>query len=318
MKQRDSNDAFHGGASGRFIKSDPTRICDSGSRGVRHQRIVGETDVKNRPRRRVVVLKIGGELVESAAAMKTMARVVVRASRAVSLVVVHGGGKEIDDALAQATIPKHQVDGLRITDERTLEIVVAVVAGSINTRFVAAINAAGGTAVGLTGADAGLGRVAPAKPHRATNGELVDLGLVGEPVRGVGAPLIETLSGKGFMPVIACIGASADGRLFNVNADTLAASLAVRVKATRLVMAGSTAGVLDVEGRTIADLTNESIDELIGSGTATAGMVAKLRGARRALEAGVAEIAIADGRAPNLAALVAGTAGRRGPWTKLA
>jgi acetylglutamate kinase len=268
-------------------------------------------------RRRVVVLKIGGELVESAAAMKTMARVIVRAARAVRLVVVHGGGKEIDVALAQATIPKHQVDGLRITDERTLEVVVAVVAGSINTRLVAAINAAGGSAVGLTGADAGLGRVTPAKPHRATNGELVDLGLVGEPVPGLGAPLIETLSGKGFVPVVACIGASVDGRLFNVNADTLAASLAARLKAARLVMAGGTAGVLDLEGRTIADLTKESIDELIGSGTATAGMVAKLRGARRALDAGVAEIAIADGRAPRLAALVAGTAARRGPWTKL-
>ena len=94
-----------------------TEVLEEGSsRSVRHRRSVWGTDVKNR--RRVVVLKIGGELVESAAAMKTMARVVVRAARAVRLVVVHGGGKEIDAALAQATIPKHQVDGLRITDER--------------------------------------------------------------------------------------------------------------------------------------------------------------------------------------------------------
>jgi acetylglutamate kinase len=230
---------------------------------------------------------------------------------------VHGGGKEIDVALAQAAIPKHQVDGLRITDERTLEVVVSVLAGSINTRFVAAINAAGGKAVGLTGADAGVGRVKPATPHRATNGELVDLGLVGEPVAGVGAPLIDTLCRQEFVPVIACIGAAADGRLFNVNADTLAASVAARVKAARLVMAGGTAGVLDPTGETIAELSGRAIEELIASGTATAGMVAKLRAVRRAHDAGVAEIAIADGRAPKLAALVSGTAARRGPWTRL-
>jgi acetylglutamate kinase len=105
--------------------------------------------------------------------------------------------------------------------------------------------------------------------------------------------------------------------LFNVNADTLAASLAARVEANRLVMAGGTAGVLDPEGRTIEALTGDAVDGLIASGTATAGMVAKLRAARHALEAGVAEIAIADGRARTLAGLVTGTVARRGPWTRL-
>lgn len=272
------------------------------------------TSVKNL--RGVVVLKVGGELVEDAAATASMARVVARASRTVTLVVVHGGGKEIDAALAQAAIPKHQVDGLRITDESTLAVVVAVLAGSINTRFVAAINAAGGRAVGLTGADAGVGLVKPARPHRATNGELVDLGLVGEPVPGLGAPLLDTLCRAGFVPVVASVGAAKDGRLFNVNADTLAASLAARVKAARLVFAGGTAGVLDQAGETIAELTADSIDELVGSGLATAGMVAKLRAARHALDAG-AEIAIADGRSPKLVAVVSGTASRRGRWTRL-
>ena len=267
-------------------------------------------------RRGVVVLKVGGELVEGASATAAMARVVARASRTVTLVVVHGGGKDIDAALAQAAIPKHQVDGLRITDEPTLAVVVAVLAGSINTRFVAAINAAGGRAVGLTGADAGIGLVKPARPHRAANGELVDLGRVGEPVRGLGAPLLDTLCRAGFVPIVACVGAAKDGRLFNVNADTLAASLAARVKAARLVFAGGTAGVLDQAGETIAELTADSIDELVGSGKATAGMVAKLRAARHALDDG-AEIAIADGRSPKLAALISGTAPRRGRWTRL-
>lgn len=267
--------------------------------------------------RETVVLKVGGELVESAAGMQAMARVVARAARAVRLVVVHGGGKEIDTALSQATIPKHQVDGLRITDQRTLDVVVAVLAGSINTRFVAAVNALGGGAVGLTGADAGVGFVRPAKPHRATNGQLVDLGLVGEPIPGVGSPLINTLCRNGFIPVIACVGAAKDGRLFNVNADTLATSLAARIKASRLVIAGGTAGVLDSESRTITDLNADAIDRLIGSGMVTAGMVAKLRAARQALDAGVGEIAIADGRSPKLTTLLRGTAARRGPWTRL-
>lgn len=274
------------------------------------------TAVKN-PRGSVSVLKIGGELVEDAAAMAAMARVIVRAARAAPLVVVHGGGRAIDAALAMAAIPKHQVDGLRITDARTLEVVVGVLAGSINTRLVAAVNAAGGQAVGLTGADAGVGLVTPAKPHLATNGELVDLGLVGEPVPGAGAPLLDTLCRTGFVPVVACIGAAKDGRLFNVNADTLAGSLAARLRAGRLVMAGGTAGVLDADGATIAALASDDIDALVASGTATAGMVAKLRAARQARDAGTADVAIADGRSPKLVALVSGTATRRGPWTRL-
>lgn len=273
--------------------------------------------VPTRPRTRPVVLKLGGELLEDHVAMRATARAVVRAARQVTLVVVHGGGKEIDLALAQAAIPKHQVDGLRVTDERTLQVVIAVLAGNINTRLVVAINTAGGRAVGLTGADAGVGLVRPAKPHRATNGEFVDLGLVGEPIGVADAPLLTTLTRAAFIPVIACIGSSRDGRLFNVNADTLAASLAARIKASRLVFAGGTAGVLDADSQTIARLHEESVDDLIGSGTATAGMVAKLRACRHAANAGVRDIVIADGRSPRLAALVTGTAPVRGAWTRV-
>ncbi len=277
--------------------------------------------VKNRrsePSSRTVVLKLGGELLEEQSRMTAVARLIARAASKQKLVVVHGGGKEIDAALAQASIVKQQVDGLRITDEPTLQVVVAVLAGSINTRLVAAVNAAGGRAVGLTGADAGVGLVKPAKPHRAASGELVDLGLVGEPVLTPGAPLIEALCAKGYVPVIACIGASRDGRLFNVNADTLAGNLATRLGARRLVIAGGTAGVLDNEGKTIPTLDASGIDRLVRGGTATAGMVAKLSASRRAIASGV-DVAIADGRRPaRLDALVAGANGGRGPWTRLA
>ena len=265
----------------------------------------------------IVVLKLGGELLEDETGMNGVARLIARAARSTRLVVVHGGGKEIDAALAKASIPKRQVDGLRITDAATLQVVVSVLAGIINTRFVAAINAARGQAVGLTAADAGVMDIWAAKPHRATSGELVDLGLVGEPVPGVGAPLVTLLCRSGFTPVVASIGGARDGRLFNVNADTLAGGLAARLKAARLVIAGGTAGVLDARGRTIPRLDHAAIDALVASGTANAGMVAKLRACRAARDGGVREVAIADGRNAKLPALVAGTAPRTGLWTRL-
>jgi acetylglutamate kinase len=269
--------------------------------------------------RRAVVLKLGGELLEEAARVNAVARAIARLARKAPLVVVHGGGREIDAALAQAAIPKHQIDGLRITDEATLHVVVSVLAGAVNTRLVAAINAAGGRAVGLTGADAGVAPVKPAKPHLATNGELVDLGLVGEPVRSSPPKLIKTLCGKGFVPVVACVGASQDGRLFNVNADTLAGNLAARLRVKRLVIAGATAGVLGHKGRTVTELDGASIDKLVSSGTATHGMVAKLRACRAAADAGVREVWIADGRDPKrLLPLLAGNAHKKGGWTRIA
>lgn len=269
--------------------------------------------------RRPVVLKLGGELLEEAPRVKAMAHAIAALARKTPLVIVHGGGKEIDAALAQASIPKHQIDGLRITDEATLQVVVSVLAGAINTRLVAAINAAGAAAVGLTGADAGVAPVKAAKPHMATNGELVDLGLVGEPLR-TGAPkLIKALCAKGFVPVVACIGASHDGKLYNVNADTLAGNIAARVHAKRLVIAGATAGVLGHKGRTVLELDDAGIDKLVSSGTATHGMVAKLRACRAATDGGVREVWIADGRHPKrLLPLLVGNAPKKGAWTRIA
>jgi acetylglutamate kinase len=271
---------------------------------------------RNKPS--IVVLKLGGELLEDRDRMRAVARTIARASSGNRLVVVHGGGKDIDAALAQAGIPKQQVDGLRITDEPTLQVVISVLAGSINTRLVSAINAAGGRAVGLTGADSGVGLVKPAEPHRATNGEFVDLGFVGEPVASGETTLIDALVGGGFVPVIACIGAGRDGSLYNVNGDTLAADLASRLGAVRLIFAGGTAGVLDAEGRTIATLSAEAIEQLVSSGTATAGMVAKLRAGRRAIDDGVSDVVVADGKhPPRIAALIAGSGSRKGAWTRL-
>ncbi|HJU43678.1 MAG TPA: acetylglutamate kinase [Vicinamibacterales bacterium] len=248
--------------------------------------------------KRAAVLKLGGELIETKDRLKAMARAVVSAARQNRLIVVHGGGREIDAALAQVGIPKRQVDGLRVTDEETLNIVVSVLAGSINTKFVAAINAAGGKAVGLTGADAGVAPVRKASPHKATSGETVDLGLVGLPMPAKSPDVIEALCKAGYVPVIACVSASKDGQLFNVNADTLAGSVAARVKARRLVIAGATPGVLDKRNATIARLDKERIEKLVKSGTANAGMVAKLSACQAALKGGAKNVAIVDGRSP--------------------
>jgi acetylglutamate kinase len=214
------------------------------------------------------------------------------------LLVVHGGGREIDAECARRGIAKQVADGLRVTDPGTLDAVVAVLAGTVNTRLVAALVAAGVPAVGLTGADASSVPVERAAPHRAVDGRLVDLGLVGEP-RAQGAPrLLADLLALGYVPVVACLASDAAGQLYNVNADTLAGHLAAAMGARRLLVAGATAGVLDGHGRTLPTLSVGAIDALVASGTASAGMVAKLAACRRALDGGVAEVAIVDGREP--------------------
>ena len=248
--------------------------------------------------KRLAVLKLGGELIENDQRLKAIGKAIKSAAKKGRLVIVHGGGREIDAALAQVGIPKRQVDGLRVTDNETLNIVVSVLAGTINTRFVAAINAAGGKAVGLTGADVGVAPVEKAAPHKATNGETVDLGMVGMPVKAPTSEVIETLCKAGYVPVIACISASKNGKLFNVNADTLAGSLAARLQAKRLVIAGATPGVLDKKNRTIEKLDKERIEKLVKSGTANAGMVAKLNACQMALKGGAKSVVIVDGRAP--------------------
>jgi len=244
-----------------------------------------------------VVVKFGGELLDDPARLDAVTSAIVRIVAATpSLVVVHGGGKEIDAALKLAGIEKQQVEGLRITDDRTLDVVVSVVAGAINARLVAALTTAGVRAVGLTGADAACGLSDPAPPHRTVDGRTVDLGRVGIPNAASDTRLLSTLTGAGFVPVIACIGLGGDGRLLNVNADTLAGHVAARLGARRLVIAGTTAGVLDEGGRTVPVIERHAVERMVTGGTATAGMIAKLRACEHALDAGVGDVVIVDGR----------------------
>ena len=255
-------------------------------------------------RRARLVLKLGGELLEQPLDLARIARVIAVLAKRTPLVVVHGGGKEIDTALAAAGIPKRQVDGLRVTDAPTLDVVVSVLAGGINTRLVAAVRRAGAKPVGLTGADATVATVKRAAPFKSSAGERVDLGLVGAPVANGRPQLLMHLMSRGYVPIVACVGATRDGHLMNVNADTLASHLAASLSASRLVIAGGTAGVLDAAGETISTLTGREAARVIIGGTANKGMVAKLEACRAALAGGVADVLIASGRDPHLETLV--------------
>jgi acetylglutamate kinase len=241
------------------------------------------------------VLKLGGELLEDAAAIRASAAAIVRLAAREPLVVVHGGGRSIDAELKARGLTPRFADGLRITDSATLESVVAVLAGRTNTALVAAIGALGAKAVGLTGADARIGLAVKAAPLTTVTGDRVDLGLVGDPGDG-DVTLLDDLLGLGYVPVIASVGVAADGTLLNVNADTFAAHLAASLKARRLLVAGTTAGVLDGDGATIDELTATDVDRLAASGTAHSGMLAKLTACRHARSGGVDEVAIVAGR----------------------
>ena len=248
-----------------------------------------------------VVLKFGGELIEEPSRLATVVAAIQsiasrRSTPLLPMVIVHGGGREIDNALKTAGIEKRQVDGLRVTDQATLDVVVAVLAGAVNTRLVAALNTAGVAAVGLTGADGKCGLSVQAPAHRSVEGRTVDLERVGVPADGSDMRLLQTLLADGFVPVIASIGLADDGRLLNVNADTFAGHVAARLQARRLVIAGTTPGVLGENGATVPLLESNDIVEMVRSGTATAGMIAKLHACERALAGGAGDVVIVDGR----------------------
>ena len=243
----------------------------------------------------ITVLKLGGELLEDRGAMNAAAAAVRRLARREPLVIVHGGGRAIDAELRARGIEPRFVDGVRVTDGPTLDVVVSVLAGRTNTAFVAALQAADVRAVGLTGADAGIGLSTPVSGFASAAGAPVDLGDVGRPVE-TPVTLLHDLVALGYVPVVSSIGVTADGALLNVNADTLAAHLAGSLRARRLIIAGGTAGVLDGSAGTIDQLTLSEADEMIAAGTAHSGMIAKLVACREALTRGVRDVRVVGGR----------------------
>jgi acetylglutamate kinase len=266
-----------------------------------------------------IVVKVGGELLSTPASTRELADVLARCAQSAPLVVVHGGGREIDAALRQAGIAPRLIDGVRVTDEGTLAVVTSVLAGLVNSRLVAAMVNAGAAAVGLTGADARTVTAKTASPLRALDGTEADLGFVGVPDGLGSSQLLIDLVERGYVPVLASLGLGDEGCLLNVNADAFAADLAARLGSERLIIAGGTSGVLDADGHPLAELDRDEVEAFIAAGGASAGMVVKLRSAMEATAAGVPEVIIANGTLTDVLAslIVNGRANADVSWTSI-
>lgn len=242
---------------------------------------------------RTVVVKYGGNAITDAEGLASFAADVALLQRVgLRVVVVHGGGPQITALSAQLGLQTNFVDGLRITDEATLEAVAMVLLGQVNPRLVGAVTAAGGTAVGLSGTDGTLLSVSQADPR---------LGYVGE-VRHVNPRVLATLLDEGAIPVVAPLGRGADGSIYNVNADTVAGALAAAVNADKLIYLTNVAGLYESFGHgeheptLLATATVDELNALLATGALTAGMVPKIASVVAALDAGVASAHLLDGR----------------------
>ena len=255
---------------------------------------------------KTVVIKYGGHAMENGELAQMFAKdVVLLKLLGINPVVVHGGGPQIGRMLDKLGIVSRFEDGLRVTDAASMEIVEMVLAGSINKSIVRAINAAGGKAVGLAGSDANLiTAVKATKTKRDPDSNIervVDLGFVGEPDR-VDPSVLNALARQAeddFIPVVAPVGVGADGRSFNINADTAAGAVAAALGAKRVLFLTDVTGVLDKSGNLIKQLTVAEARGLIADGTAKGGMIPKLETAMQAVEKGVEASVILDGRKPH-------------------
>ncbi len=243
------------------------------------------------------VIKYGGHAMVDKELAEVFARDIVLLKQVgINPIVVHGGGPQINQMLKRLDIKSDFVDGLRVTDAATMEVVEMVLAGTTNKHIVGAINAAGGSAVGLSGRDAGL--ILANKQQMQKNGETIDLGFVGDPQR-IDPHVLKTLATGGHIPVIAPIGSGEGGETYNINADTVAGAIAAAVGASRLLMLTDVAGVLDKSGTLIENLTIEQVRALMADGTISGGMIPKLETCVEAVENGVEAAVILDGRVPH-------------------
>jgi acetylglutamate kinase len=217
-------------------------------------------------------------------------------------IVVHGGGPQIANMLDRLKVKSQFVEGLRITDKETVEVVEMVLAGTINKQVVSAINQVGGMAIGVSGKDANLiqaSKLRRTKRDPESNIErILDLGFVGEP-RHVNPQVLESLEQSGMIPVVAPIGVGPNGETFNINADTAAGAVASAVGATRLLMLTDVTGVLDGDGELIPELSPETTREMIDNGTIEGGMIPKVQTCLKAVDDGADASVILDGRVPH-------------------
>ena len=249
-----------------------------------------------------IVIKYGGNAMTDESLKRSFARdVVLMKLVGMNPVVVHGGGPQIGQLLDRIGKKSEFVEGLRVTDSETIDVVEMVLGGLVNKDIVALINAHGGRAVGLSGKDGGLIRARKLvlrKEGASDEDETVELGFVGE-IESINPAVVDTLDEGDFIPVIAPIGTGEDGKTYNINADTVAGKLAVTLGAEKLILLTNTPGVLDQQGELLTGLSESRVQELIQEGVITGGMLPKVRCALDAVSGGVRTATISDGRVPH-------------------
>ena len=249
---------------------------------------------------KTIVIKYGGNAMTEPALQQDFAEdVVLLKLVGMNPVVVHGGGPQIEEALARLGKKGTFIQGMRVTDEETMEVVEWVLAGQVQQDIVGLINAAGGKAVGLTGRDGGLIRAHKLKMvDRDDPNKVHDVGQVGE-IESIDPSVVKALQDDQFIPVISPLGFGADNENYNINADVVAGKLAEVLKAEKLMLLTNTPGVLDKSGRLLTNLSAREIDDLFADGTISGGMLPKIASALDAAKSGVHSVHIIDGRVPH-------------------
>lgn len=269
------------------------QVADVLSKGLPYiQRFTGKT----------VVIKYGGNAMENEELKSSFARdMVLMKLVGINPIVVHGGGPQIGELLNRLNIKSHFVNGMRVTDSETMDVVEMVLGGQVNKEIVSLINAHGGTAVGLTGKDANLIRarklevVSDTATDELARPEIIDIGHVGE-VASVNVKVIDMLTHSDVIPVIAPIGVGADGASYNINADLVAGKVAEALNAEKLILLTNVSGLKSKDDKVLTGLTAAQVNGLIADGTIHGGMLPKIRCALSAVENGVRTAHIIDGR----------------------
>ncbi|OOR88083.1 acetylglutamate kinase [Moraxella caviae] len=247
---------------------------------------------------KLIVVKYGGNAMTDPELESSFARdIVLLKTVGVHPVVVHGGGPQVDSLLKELGRESDRIDGMRVTDKATMEVVEMVLGGQVNKSIVNLINKHGGRAIGLTGKDANL-ITASKLAMKASDGTPIDLGYVGE-VAHVNKDVVDMLIAADFIPVIAPLGVDENGETYNINADLVASRVAEFLNAERLLLLTNIKGVLDKDGNVLTSLSPTDVDNLIADGTISGGMIPKIEGALNAVKAGLRSATIVDGRVPH-------------------
>jgi acetylglutamate kinase len=247
----------------------------------------------------ILVIKYGGAAMKETSLRASFAQdITLLQYLGIHPVVVHGGGPQVSQMLARLEVPTRFVEGMRVTDAVTMDVVEMVLAGKVNKEIVNLINTAGGVAVGLSGKDGQMLKAQKLEFYRPRDDEppeIIDIGLVGE-VTEVNTTLIRTLQGQNFIPVIAPVGVGDQGETYNINADLVAGAVAASLGAAKLILLTDVPGVLDQEERLVSSLTRRQAVTMIETGAVVGGMLPKIKCCLEALDEGVAKAHILDGR----------------------